>query len=301
MIQIAAYKWYLEQTSFVRVLTGDQLPDSGTIELGETVVLGVYDQLGITIENPSQTVLDFILEKIQAREKGSRADFTDEARRLLRRFEFPRQRWNQRVAVLSGGERRRLQILSIIIKEPNFLVLDEASADLDLDTVHALEDYLNDFKGVVIAVSHDRFFADKVTDHLFVFEGNGEVKDFPGTLSEYATTLIELENEVGRTSSGDKERNGKTSVYKADQATRNESRNAARKVKRTMENLEKSMESLKVKASSVQEEIDKSASAGWSVLAALTDELNQINADIDSKELTWLDLAEQLELAEIEG
>lgn len=122
--------------------------------LGETIVLGVYDQMGITIDNPEQTILEFFLERVHSKENVFVPDAADEARRLLRRFEFPRQRWNQRIAVLSGGERRRrrlrLQLMSVIIKDHNFLVLDEASADLDLPTVQALESYLQEFNGVLV-------------------------------------------------------------------------------------------------------------------------------------------------------
>jgi ABC transport system ATP-binding/permease protein len=283
------------------VLTGQQPPDSGEIEVGETVVLGVYDQMGIKIENPEQTVLEYVLECVQAKDNAARSDLPDEARRLLRRFEFPRQRWNQRISVLSGGERRRLQILSVIIKDPNFLVLDEASADLDLATVHALEEYLNEFKGVLVVVSHDRFFADKVTDHLFVFEGNGEIKDFSGSLSEYASTLIELENQSLKLPSSSDDGGDKKATYKDERANRNEVRNTVRQAKRGMENLENSMEKLRSKAALMQKEIDDSGSVGWSVLAELTSKLDEVNDEIEQQELRWLELAEQMEKVEVEA
>jgi ABC transport system ATP-binding/permease protein len=147
-------------------LTGEQVPDSGFIEAGETIKLGVYDQMGIDIANPDQTVLDFVLEQVQANDQFSATDASVDARRLLNRFEFPRQRWNQRVSVLSGGERRRLQLLTVITKNPNFLILDECTSDLDHQTVMAVESYLQDFKGVLVIISHDRYFADKVCDLL---------------------------------------------------------------------------------------------------------------------------------------
>lgn len=291
------------QTSFIKVLTSEQRPDSGVVEQGETIVIGVYDQMGIKIDNPEQTVLEFVLEQVQSKgnNNGSMSEAPDDARRLLRRFEFPRQRWSQRISVLSGGERRRLQLLSVIVKEPNCLVLDEASADLDLPTVQALEAYLQEFKGVLIVISHDRYFADKVTDHLFVFEGNGEIKDFPGSLSEYAATLIELENESIGGQSADNDNDGnKKSSYKDDRVKRNEVRNAAKQAKKGMDNLEKSIEKLKAKAKRAQKEIDDSSSAGWSVLADLTDSLRKINEEIEEKELQWMELAEQVEDAELD-
>jgi len=289
------------KTSFIRVLTGEQPPDSGTVEMGDTIVLGVYDQLGIEIEDPKQTVLEFVVTSVQAAASlDGGGDDSTEARKLLQTFEFPRERWQQRVSALSGGERRRLQMLSVISKRPNFLVMDEPSVDLDIPTLQALESYLQEYNGVLLVVSHDRYFADKVTDHLFVFEGDGEIKDFVGSLSEYASTLVELENDnIGgdpkEGESGDRKVN-----YKEDRAKRNEFRNATRRAKKDMDNLEKSIEKLKVEAAAIQKEIDSSGDAGWTVLADLTEKLNKTNEDIDEKELQWMELAEQVEEAEIE-
>ena len=161
------------KTNSYRCLTGEIPFDSGTIDTGETIVMGVYDQKGIRINDPEQTVLQFVLEAVQSRDDdfAAAAKAPDEARKLLRQFEFPKQRWNERVTALSGGERRRLQMLQVLSLRPNFLVMDEPSVDCDLDTLTALEQYLQDFQGVLIVVSHDRSFADKVTDHLFIFEG----------------------------------------------------------------------------------------------------------------------------------
>ena len=119
--------------------------------------------MGIKIENPDQTVLEFVLEQVQANDvQFSIPDASVDARRLLNQFEFPRQRWNQRISVLSGGERRRLQLLTVLTKNPNFLILDECTSDLDHQTVMAVESYLQTFDGVLLIISHDRFFADKV-------------------------------------------------------------------------------------------------------------------------------------------
>ena len=154
------------KSTFVRLLAGQLEPDSGTIERGETLVMGVYDQLGIEVTDPQQTMLDFVLENVNSRDGASSSDGSVEARRLLKQFEFPRQRWNERVAILSGGERRRLQMLAVLSKRPNFLLMDEPSVDCDLDTLAALEEYLKNFDGVLLIVSHDRAFADKVTGKM---------------------------------------------------------------------------------------------------------------------------------------
>jgi ATP-binding cassette subfamily F protein uup len=175
---------------------------------------------------------------------------------------------------------------------------------MDLDTLASLESFLQEFKGVLLIVSHDRSFADQVTDHLFVFEGNGIVKDFPGSLSEYASCLVDLENEkiqsqmgvVGGESAEEKKKSNKE-----DRAKRNEVRNFVRQAKKDMNNLDNAMEKLKAKAEGVQSEINNASSnEGWSVLAELTDKLNQLNEQIEEKEMQWLELAEELEEVEVE-
>ena len=182
--------------------------------------------------------------------------------------------------------------------------MDEPSVDCDLDTLAALEVFLQEFKGVLVVVSHDRSFADKVTDHLFVFEGNGVIKDFQGSLSEYASCLVELENKKIQSQmggNGDQVSNSSTkSNYREDKAKRNELRNFVRRNKKEMKNLETAMEKLKIKAETLQKEIDNSSEEGWTVLADLTDQLNAINDEVEEKELRWLDLAEELEEVETE-
>lgn len=289
------------------MLTGEIELDQGEIEIGDTVVLGVYDQLGLKFDARAeqQTVLEFVVEQVQ-RQEVSVEGTPDEARRLLKRFEFDRNRWNERVSVLSGGERRRLQLLSVLSQKPNVLILDEPSVDCDLDTLSALESYLTEFKGVLLVVSHDRAFADKITDHLFVFEGQGVVKDFAGSLSEYASCLVDLENDkiqsklllqADEQQQDDEER--KTS-YKQDKAERNQVRNFVRQAKKDMTAIERSLEKLKQKAEQLQAQLDASASEGWTVLADLTDQLNQVKDEIDEKEMRWLELAEELEEVEVE-
>jgi len=292
------------KTTFARILTGELEPDSGTIDVGETIVMGMYDQMGIEIKDPNETVLSFVLDRVQSRDGSTMSEAPGEARRLLQQFQFDRRRWNERVSVLSGGERRRLQMLSVFSKRPNLLIMDEPSVDCDLDTLQALEEYLQEFDGVLIIVSHDRAFADKVTDHLFVFEGDGEIKDFIGTLSEYAATLIEIENEnisvKSAMASGDDDSEDKKAVYKEDRDRRNRQRNEVRNAKKRMESLEKSIERLKEKVAAVQKELDDSSEEGWSVLADLTEKLSSLTTEIDEKELEWMEVAEVVEEAEMQ-
>ena len=295
------------KTTFVNVLTGAQPLDSGIVERGETIVLGVYDQRGLTLDDPDQTVLNFVVERVRE-SNTDEALSVNEARKLLTNFEFPRERWSDRVSVLSGGERRRLQMLAVFSQSPNFLLMDEPSVDCDLDTLQALERYLQEFDGVLAIVSHDRAFADKVTDHLFIFEGHGEVKDFIGSLSEYASALVEIENESVTTVASAASstlvattEHDKKGSYKDDKARRNEVRNFARQAKKDMDRLEKEIDRLKDASAKLEEEIDASANKGWSVIAELTEALNARNRDIDEKETQWMELAERLEAAEVDA
>lgn len=291
------------KTTFTKLLTGELQPNDGEVVVGETVVLGVYDQLGLKFDETAekQTVLEFVVDQIQNNDAKSMGETPNEARDLLRQFEFPQSRWQERISILSGGERRRLQILSVLSVKPNFLILDEPSVDCDLDTLSALESYLEQFKGVLLVISHDRAFADKVTDHIFVFEGDGVIKDFQGSLSEYGSCLVELENrKIQDSVSSDSNEGGSTNTkqgnYKDDRAKRNEDRNFIRQTKKEMTNIERSLEKLKPKAADVQSEIDATSSdAGWTILAELTDKLNFINEEIDVKEMRWLELGEKLE------
>lgn len=289
------------KTTFLRVLTG-QLPiDHGEIEIGETVVIGVYDQEGIKIDNPQQTVLEFVLERVHSQEHTSVSESPAEARRLLQQFLFPSSRWNDRLSILSGGEKRRLQMLEVFSKRPNFLILDEPSVDCDLDTLQAMEKYLKDFDGVLIVVSHDRVFADNVSEHLFVFEGEGEIKDFPGTLSEYAATLIQLENDsvAGSALEDGSDSVDKKRQYKEENALRNARRNSVKQAQKDMLKIEKSIEKLKAQVDKLQGEINATpADAGWSVLADLTEQQSKLSGQIDDLENTWMELAELIESSE---
>lgn len=263
--------------------------------------IGVYDQTGLTIEKPTQSVLDYMSNVISNNARVSTNTAVDESRRLLNKFDFPSSRWSQRLSMLSGGERRRLQLLTVLSKEPNFLILDEPSVDLDIATLQALESFLaEDYQGVLLVVSHDRFFADKVTDHLFLFEGDGAIKDFSGSLSEYASCLVELEDSrlVGPKQ---KSRTGSPVSYKEDKAQRNARLNKVRKAKKDMVSTEKEIESCKAKAITLEAKLAASSEEGWTVLAELTEELNLVNGNIDELETKWLELAEEVEREEAES
>jgi len=284
------------KSSFIRSLTGDQSIDSGTIELGETVVFGVYDQMGIPFLDEEQSCLDFVKERVEAGSGKTMGEVPQEAMKMLKQFQFPRNRWPERVSMLSGGERRRLQLLSVLAKRPNFLILDEPTNDVDLDSLRALESYLEDFKGVLVTVSHDRSFTDTVTNHLFVFEGNGIVKDYLGSLSDYAECLIEQENKDDAAARPAVSKENAPEVE--DKAQRVARMNSIKKMKKDLARIEPLIEKLKGKAVELQSAIDNSSDEGWTVLADLTDSLNKVEEEIEEKELEWLELAEQLEALE---
>ena len=180
------------KSTFLKILTGALEVDSGVVETGETVVFGVYDQMGMVLDD-DQRVMDFVKQRVLARDGSTLAEAPSEVMKMLKQFQFPKETWNDVILRLSGGERRRLQLLAVLTQRPNFLILDEPTNDVDLDTLSALESYLAEFNGVLVIVSHDRFFVDKVTQHLFVFEGDGIVKDYLGSLSDYAECLVEDE------------------------------------------------------------------------------------------------------------
>jgi len=296
------------KSTFIKVLTGQQPVDSGDVKTGETVVFGIYDQTGLVVEDETQRVLEFVKERVEARDGSSMAEAPQEAMKLLKQFQFERNRWNDRVAMLSGGERRRLQLLSVLTKRPNFLVLDEPTNDIDLDTLAALEAYLDEFNGVVVIVSHDRFFTDKVAKHLFVFEGNGVVKDYAGSLSDYAECLIEQERTANTSSDRVSSTSGGTAVAdvavavesngtELSFAERKKRNNAVKKRNREMENIEKETEKLKLDIGVIEKEFENvSSDEGWSRLAELTEQMNKIKEEVDEKEMRWMELAELNEI-----
>ena len=170
------------KSTFLNLLTGKIAPDAGKIIIGETVQFGYYTQQGIEI-NPQEKVIDVIKKygEYIPLLKGR----TLSAAQLLERFLFDRKKQYDYVEKLSGGERKRLYLCTILIQNPNFLILDEPTNDLDIVTLNVLEEFLLDYEGCLVIVSHDRYFMDKIVDHLFVFKGDGQIQDFPGNYSDY--------------------------------------------------------------------------------------------------------------------
>ena len=195
--------------------------------------------------------------------------------------------------------RRHYVTCSLTFIHPNHE--DEPTNDIDLDTLAALEDYLEEYQGVLVIVSHDRFFTDKVTDHLFVFEGQGIVKDFTGSLSDYAECLVELEsNDITSDATATPLEEDKQQTYKEDKQVRMQKMNELKQNKREMQNIEKSLEKLKKEVAKLEKDVEDSADEGWTKLAELTDQMNGKKEEMDEKEMRWLELAEMIEEVEAE-
>jgi ATP-binding cassette subfamily F protein uup len=179
------------KSTFLNIVTGKELPDSGKVNVGDTIVFGYYTQGGLEIKEDKR-VIELVREQIAdviATPDGRKMN----AREFLELFQFNNDQQHTYISKLSGGERRRLHLLTVLVKNPNFLILDEPTNDLDLMTLNVLEDFIEQFQGCVIMVSHDRYFMDKLVDHLFVFEGDGVIKDFTGNYAIYIQQKKEAE------------------------------------------------------------------------------------------------------------
>lgn len=269
------------KSTFLNMITGKENPDSGTIVTGQTVAYGYYTQKGMKFDE-RKTVLETIKDIAEVIHYGK--DKTYSADQLLAHFMFPYSMHRQPVSLLSGGEKRRLYLLTVLVSNPNFLILDEPTNDLDLLTLQKLEDFLQNYKGCLLVVSHDRFFLDQTVDQLFVFEGEGKVKGFMGNYSQYHEYLEEKNKEEKR----------EIAVQK--QETRAEKPTQERKKKRTYkeqkeyEQLAKDIETLENEkaelTSKMQEQLD------YQELDRLGKRMNEISELIDEKELRWLELDE---------
>jgi ATP-binding cassette subfamily F protein uup len=179
------------KSTFLNIVTGKEQPDSGKVNVGDTIVFGYYTQTGLELKEDKR-VIELVREQIAdviATPDGRKMN----AREFLELFQFNNDQQHTYVSKLSGGERRRLHLLTVLVQNPNFLILDEPTNDLDLMTLNVLEDFIEQFQGCVLMVSHDRYFMDKLVDHLFVFEGDGEIKDFTGNYQNYISRKKEDE------------------------------------------------------------------------------------------------------------
>ncbi len=270
------------KTTFLKIATGEMLPDSGIIDVGETVVFGYYKQDGLDFDE-SKKVIDIARDIAEVVKVGK--DKTLSVSQFLTHFLFPPDMQQNFVYKLSGGEKRRLYLLTILMKSPNFLVLDEPTNDLDILTLNVLEDYLRDFTGCVIVVSHDRYFMDKVVDHIFIFEGNGAIKDFVGTYTELRAWKGSVEKQER------KEKKDSKPVLESKKPDVERPRKLTFKEKKEMEQLEKELEALNGERKQLEEELN-SGSLSSTLLVEKSKRVAELIQIVEEKEFRWLELSE---------
>jgi len=278
------------KSTFIKLLLGKIQPDSGSFDIGQTVRWGYYSQEGMTGFDESKKVIDAVREIAEVVRIDDKTTLTASA--FLSKFLFTPETQQKFIARLSGGERRRLYLATVLMQSPNFLVLDEPTNDLDIMTLAVLEDYLANFKGCVIVVSHDRFFLDRIVDHLFVFKGDGEVRDFPGDYSTYrhCVDMEEKERKARGTNNAATKRDG-TSNQRRKKETK---RRLTFKEKREMEELEKTIETLSEERGRLERDLSSGTLDNDSIIAA-GNRIGVVIAELDDAELRYL------ELLEIEG
>ncbi len=271
------------KSTFIKILMGLEKPDSGTLDIGETVRFGYYSQEGLQF-NEQMKVIDVITDIAEVIELGNGKRLT--ASQFLQHFLFTPETQHSYVYKLSGGERRRLYLCTVLMRNPNFLVLDEPTNDLDIVTLQVLEEYLQNFKGCVIVVSHDRYFMDKVVDHLLVFKGQGDIRDFPGNYSDYRDwKLAKAEHEKEA---------AKPKEEKTQRVRLNDKRRMTFKERKEFEQLEKEIAALEDEKKQIEEALC-SGTLSVDELTEKSKRLPLLNDELDEKTMRWL------ELSEIEG
>ena len=270
------------KSTFIKLLLGLQRPDEGRFDIGETVKFGYYSQDGLQFDE-QERVIDIITKRAEYIDLGGGRHLS--ASQFLQRFLFTPEEQYDYVYKLSGGQRRKLYLCTVLMENPNFLILDEPTNDLDIQTLQVLEEYLQDFPGCVIVVSHDRYFMDKVVDHILVFKGEGVIDDFPGNYTQYRQYSALQSKEEAKVDASVKEKK----IYRNDSRRR-----MAYKEKREFEQLEKDIASLEQQ----QHEIEEALCSGTLSVEELTEKsrlLPKLKEEIDEKSMRWL------ELSEIEG
>ena len=269
------------KSTFIKMLLGEVPVDEGRIVIGDTVKFGYFSQEGLQF-NDNQKVIDIVRDIAEYVELGGGKKLS--ASQLLQYFLFTNEQQYNYVYKLSGGERRKLYLCTVLMRNPNFLVLDEPTNDLDIVTLQILEEYLQDFPGCVIVVSHDRYFMDKVVDHLLVFKGQGEIKDFPGNYTQYRE-WASLEDSRESRSSSDSRETSKPSYRHDDR------RRLSYKEKREMEQLEKDIAALEAEKKQIEEALC-GGTTSVDEITAMSKRLPVLNDELDEKSMRWLELSD---------
>ena len=277
------------KSTFIKILLGLVKPDSGRVVVGETVRFGYYSQEGLAFDEQMK-VIDVVRGIAEYIDLGGGRHLS--AMQFLQHFMFSPKDQQNYVYKLSGGERRRLYLCTVLIRNPNFLVLDEPTNALDIVTLQVLEEYLRSFKGCVIVVSHDRYFMDKVVDHLLVFQGQGDVRDFPGNYTQYREwkeEKLQAERDMQKASPRQEQKAPAAPRHRSDEDGKK--RKLTFKEKREMETLEKEIEALEAE----KKEIEAALCGGFLSVEELTEKskrLPLLNEELDEKSMRWLELSE---------
>jgi ATP-binding cassette subfamily F protein uup len=278
------------KSTFLNMLQGLEKADSGKINIGDTVVFGNYSQQGLIVKEDMR-VIEFVKNIAESFPLAGGGSLS--AAQFLNLFLFPPEQQYTYISRLSGGEKRRLHLLSILFRNPNFLILDEPTNDLDLPTLGVLENFLSEFQGCLLIVSHDRYFMDRLVDHLFVFEGEGIVRDFPGNYSQYRIWLKEQEETMAddRWLMAEKKNTDPGNGQQSTAIASDEKRKLSYKEKREFELLQAEIASLEKEKAFVNEKLN-SGNIPFEELQQLSVRIGEINALMDEKELRWLELSE---------
>ena len=271
------------KSTFIKMLLGEVAPDSGKFDIGETVKFGYFSQEGLKF-NEQQKVIDIIKDIAEYIDLGGGKHMT--ASQFLLHFMFTPEQQHNYVYKLSGGEKRKLYLCTVLMHNPNFLVLDEPTNDLDIQTLQVLEEYLQDFPGCVIIISHDRYFMDKIIDHLLVFEGQGRIKDFPGNYTQYREWASLQPQEKAPTASNSKEDSDPKKNYRNDTK-----RKLSYKEKREFEQLEEEIIQLEEEQKALEDALSGSE-LSVEEITEKSKRLANLKNQLDEKSFRWLELSE---------
>ena len=278
------------KSTFLKLLLGELQPDSGHFDVGTTVRFGYYAQTGLTFDE-GKKVIDIVRDIAEVVDLGNGDKMT--ASQFLQMFLFSPAQQYDFVAKLSGGERQRLHLCTVLMRSPNFLILDEPTNDLDIPTLNVLEQYLTGFRGCLIVVSHDRYFMDKVVEHLFVFHGDGNVQNFPGNYTQYR----EYAKQTATANPVTEQKNTKTSVQNADNKKNNTSESTTRprrlsfKEKRELEELEQKLPVLEREKAALEAQLSGGLTSPDDIAKAST-RYREVQSELDDAEMRWLELSE---------
>jgi ATP-binding cassette subfamily F protein uup len=264
------------KSTFLKILTGEMQSDTGKVVIGETIKFGVYSQEGLKLKEDKR-LIEVVREKGEFIPTKGGEKLT--AAQLLERFLFPRSQHFVYVSKLSGGERRRLYLLTVLIENPNFLILDEPTNDLDIITLQVLESFLAEFSGCLLIVSHDRYFMDKLVEHVFIFNKNGEISDFPGNYTQYRNKLF------------DEKQNKKKAIKKETEEKpvsklSYEERKNFNRLEKEIDKLETKKKELHNKMSEIITDFEK--------IGELNAELSLLDKKIEEKTFLWMELGEKI-------